>query len=67
MKSLLTRAVIYPQDVSRITGKSDRHGRLVLSRIKRLLSKEKHQMVSIDEFCAYTGLDPELVRQYITD
>jgi len=67
MKVLLTRAVIYPKDVQRITGKSERYGRMIINRIKQKLSKQQHQLVSIDEFCAYTGLDPALVHQYITD
>ncbi len=31
------RIIIYPKDVQRITGKSDRYGRQLLSKIRKLL------------------------------
>jgi Fic family protein len=67
MKIKLTRAIIYPKDVQRITGKSERYGRLLLAKIKNQLSKQQHQYISIEEFCTYTGLSPETVCAYIHD
>jgi len=63
----LQRSCIYPKDVQRITGKSERSGRRLLQKIKEELGKEEHQFVTIGEFASYTGIDPELVREYIVD
>ena len=55
------RIIIYPKDVQRITGKSERYGRLLLKRIKDHLGKEDHQFVTVDEFSCYTGIKIEQV------
>jgi predicted site-specific integrase-resolvase len=59
------RICIYPKDVQRITGKSERYGRMLLARIKTHYQKQEHQFVSIDEFCLYTGLKAEQVYPFI--
>ncbi|WP_286754944.1 hypothetical protein [Roseivirga sp. UBA838] len=61
------RACIYPKDVQRITGKSERYGRKLLNKIREAFSKEPHQFISVDEFCEFTGLAPAIVERYITD
>jgi hypothetical protein len=61
----VNRLVIYPKDVQRITGKSEKYGRKLSRSIKEDLMKEQHQFVSITEFCRFTGLDPEDVAQYL--
>ena len=61
------RMIIYPKDVQRITGKSNRYGRQLLNKIKMKFAKEPHQFVSIDEFCQFTGLASEQVIQYLND
>ncbi|MEM9897155.1 MAG: hypothetical protein AAF789_12375 [Bacteroidota bacterium] len=43
----LKRAIIYPKDIQRITGKSERYGRLVIQRIKEELKKDDHQLVTV--------------------
>ena len=55
MKSGQTRLCIYPKDVQRITGKSERYGRMLLQKIKLYFEKEEHQFVTVEEFCKYTG------------
>jgi hypothetical protein len=62
-----TRVCIYAKDIQRITGKSERYGRILIERIKIHLKKEKHQFVSVDEFCIYTGLKLEDVLKHIID
>jgi len=57
------RLVIYPKDVTIITGKGDRHAQKLLRTIHAALGKEEHQLVSMDDFADYMGLDPEMVRQ----
>ncbi|HOX81964.1 MAG TPA: hypothetical protein PLJ60_06125 [Chryseolinea sp.] len=59
------RIIIYPKDIQRITGRSERYGRILLKRIKGHFKKDDHQFVSIEEFCSYTGLNDEQVTKYL--
>jgi hypothetical protein len=52
----MDRICIYPKDIQLITGKSQRYGRLVIQKIKEQQAKEKKQLVTVEEFCNYTGL-----------
>jgi len=63
----LQRSCIYPKDVQRITGKSERSGRRLLQKIKDELGKKEHQFITIDEFASYTGINSKVVREYIID
>ena len=63
----LKRIIIYPKDVQRITGKSERYGRQLIRNIKSHLNKKDHQYITIDEFADYTGLNPLEVEEFITD
>ena len=56
-----TRVCIYPKDVQRIMGKEYAQARLYLLKIKKHFNKEQHQLISIEEFCEYTGLKIEHV------
>jgi hypothetical protein len=53
----LKRVVIYPKDIMQITGKSERYSREILRKIKTLHNKQKHQLVSLQEFCDFIGLN----------
>ena len=55
--SKFSRVVIYPKDVAAITGKNYRSSWILLSRIKSHLQKESHQVVTVQEFCEYMGLN----------
>ncbi|UOK41491.1 hypothetical protein LZF87_09190 [Flavobacterium enshiense] len=55
----MKRMCIYPKDIQQITGKSERQSRNIYARIKEQNNKQKHQMVTIHEFCEYMGLDPD--------
>jgi len=61
----LKRIIIYPKDVQVLTGKSERYGRGLIQKIRGHLKKQPHQMISIKEFCDYTGLEEEEVRSHI--
>lgn len=61
----LTRIIIYPKDVQRITGKSERYGRKILNKIKAKLGKEKHQLVSLTELCEHLGISEIEVAKYL--
>ena len=61
------RICIYAKDIERITGKSNRYGYRLLDRIRTHYHKEEKQLVSIDEFCRYTGLNPEHVKPFFNN
>lgn len=67
MKSQQIRICIYPKDVQRITGKSERYSRTLLHKVRLHFSKQDHQFVSIEEFCKYTGLHVDQVKALIVD
>jgi hypothetical protein len=46
-----------------ITGKSERYCREILRKIKVLHNKEKFQLVSLQEFCDFIGLNSDEVEQ----
>lgn len=61
------RVCIYPKDIQRITGRSERYGRKILQDIRKYLGKESHQFITINEFSEYSGIELEIVSQYIKD
>ena len=67
MKTLPTRVCFYPKDIQRITGKSERYGRILINIIRKAYGKKAHQFVTVQEFCSYTGIGEELVNQLLDD
>jgi hypothetical protein len=65
MKTETTRLCVYPKDVQRITGKSERWGRMLLLKIREVLNKEEHQFITIEEFCNYTGFKVDQVQSVL--
>lgn len=63
----LKRACIYPKDIQRITGRSERYGRKLLQEIKDFLGKESYQFITVYEFSEYSGIQIDIVNQYIKD
>jgi hypothetical protein len=59
------RIIIYPKDIQRITGKSERYGRFLLKQIKQVLAKKEHQYITISEFCQYAGLSVEEIMSFL--
>jgi hypothetical protein len=53
----MNRICIYQKDIQRITGKSERQSRNIIVKIKTILNKQKHQPVSLQEFCSYMDID----------
>lgn len=52
---------IYPKDVQRILQKSYRASCQLIQNIKKCYGKQRHQIVTIEEFCDYTGIPPQAV------
>ena len=67
MKTETTRLCVYPKDVQRITGKSERYGRMLLLKIREFYNKQEHQFISIEELCSYTGLKKDQVQLLLVD
>lgn len=59
----MERLCIYPKDIQVVTGRSERYGRNLIKKIKEAFSKQDHQVITIDEFCKYLGLDADTVKQ----
>jgi len=59
--------VIHTKDVMFITRKSERTSRNLLNAIREKLGKEKHQMVSVREFCEHTRLREEEVLRELSE
>lgn len=58
------KRIVYAKDIEKITGRSGRSARKMMADIRRKLGKEKHQLLSLGEFCQYTGLpEEEVVKQ----
>lgn len=61
----MSRICICPKDIQIITGKSERQSRNIINAIKVKLNKEKHQVVTIEEFTVYMGLKLMDVEKHI--
>jgi len=59
------RIVLYPKDVENITGRSDRTARNLIQKIKKAQGKSRNEFVTVKEFCAYTGIEEELIREFL--
>ena len=59
--SKMIRIIIYPSDVMLLTNKSERYARRAIENIKKSLNKEKHQLVTIKEYCHYFAFDVDVV------
>jgi hypothetical protein len=63
----IVRACIYPKDIQCITGRSERYGRKLLNQIKDHFGKESHQFVTINEFSEYSGIEVDIINEYISN
>lgn len=59
------RIVIYPSDVSNITGKSIRQAQRLLKDIHFVLGKQTHQPITVKEFADYMGMEVKEVEEAI--
>jgi hypothetical protein len=61
------RTVLYAKDVENITGRKERAARKVLQKVRELFGKPKDGFVTVREFSLYTGIDEELIREFLID
>lgn len=59
----VSRITIYAKDISLITGRTERYSRKLMKKIRDRLQKDRDQFISIEEFCAYTGLSYDEVME----
>ncbi|MEP7375912.1 MAG: hypothetical protein ABI675_21125 [Chitinophagaceae bacterium] len=65
IKKVPQRVVLYPRDVENITGRRDRTARRLLQKIREAFSKQPHEFITVKEFCVFTGIDEELVKDFL--
>lgn len=63
LNAMKNRLFIYAKDISLITGKGPRYVQRVLRNIRYVLKKEAHQLVTIQEFAAYIGVELSLIER----
>ncbi|WP_417619856.1 hypothetical protein [Oceanihabitans sediminis] len=63
--STLKRLCIYPKDIMRITGRSERYSRKLLRDVKVYFGKKPYQFISPEEFAEYSGLDKNNILEFL--
>ena len=59
------RLVIYAKDIMNLTGRRERVAYKLLSQIRNKFGMEKGSMVSVKQFCSFTGLKVEDVMKHL--
>lgn len=59
------RVVLYPRDVENITGRRGRTARTLLNKIRMALGKSKDEFITIKEFALFTGIDEDLIKDFL--
>jgi hypothetical protein len=65
MQTRPNRLVIYAKDVMHLTGKQRQVAYKILGRIRKKHKLQKGAMVTVNQFCSYTGMEMEEVLDYI--
>ena len=61
------RAVMYIKDIEKITGRKPSAARRLMRNIRKKLQKESHELISVEDFCLYTGIREGLVYDLLDD
>jgi hypothetical protein len=59
------RIVVHSKDVENITGLTPRTSRKLLQAIRKACSKPNRSLVTCKEFCGYTGIGEDLVKDFL--
>lgn len=65
MENKTNRIVLYASDMMRLTGRCERTVRTWMAAIKKQNKIKISRPISIEEFCSYTGYDPDKVRDFL--
>ncbi|WP_339836271.1 hypothetical protein [uncultured Flavobacterium sp.] len=63
----MARLIIRPKDIEIILNVSPSYARRIVRVIKKAYGKEKHQKITINEFCRYMGLDVKDVKDELNE
>ena len=66
MKNIPSRLIVYTKDVMNITGRSKNPSRNILAAIRKKYNKPPKALVTIEEFCEFTGLKEDKVIPFLT-
>ena len=59
------RGVIYSSDIQNMTGVKHKSAQKLLTKIRKHLNKPQRAYVTIQEFCWFTKLQEEFVREFL--
>ena len=62
---MIKRRILYTKDIMLITGKSQRTARRICQRIRQQHGKPLRSMITVEEFCQYSGLTMEYVMGFL--
>ena len=65
LQKMPLRIVVHSKDVENITGLMPRTSRKLLQSIREKMGKPKGALVTVKDFCSYTGIEEELVKDYL--
>lgn len=63
--SIPPRVVIYTKDVENITGKKNKAARRLLQKVREQSGKTNEELITIHEFCQFTGIPEAVVRPFL--
>jgi hypothetical protein len=63
--TILPRLTIRTNDITEFLGIGPRSAQTLMAKIRLKLNKERSQYITIEEFCACSGLNPEIVAKHI--
>ena len=64
-QTIPNRIVIYAKDIMNITGRKERAARKLLARIRKKYKKVNGDFISVKEFCNFTGLEENQVKEFL--
>jgi hypothetical protein len=63
--AILPRLAIRTNDITEFLGIGQRSAQTLMAKIRLQLNKGRSQYITIEEFCACSGLNPEIVAKHI--
>jgi hypothetical protein len=61
----MQRVAIYAKDIEILTGRSEKAARNLFRRIRRFFGKKHDQFITFHEFCIYTGMDEDMLLDFL--
>jgi hypothetical protein len=61
----IKRLILYPHDISTITGLKIQAARRMWHKVRKALEKQQHQFLTVREFCEYMDIEEEEVMEFL--